>query len=118
VRQLEGNKEGRTDIELPEQQGEHEGGEGMGSKMYELFQEVLDKIQHIVDKLNETGEEDKRNSEDQYKMNIKKLKFSQEYLYSGIILTCHILSWLGPLVARDTTFLATWHLQIQPPYIQ
>jgi hypothetical protein len=32
------------DIELPEQQGENEGGEGMGSKMYELFQEVLDKI--------------------------------------------------------------------------
>ena len=75
--------------------------------MYELFQEGLDKIQHVVDTLNEIGEEDKRNSKDQYKMNIKKLKFSQEYLYSGIILKCHILSWLGPLVARDTTFLAT-----------
>ena len=87
-------------------QSEHEGGKGMGSKTYELFQEVLDKIQHIVDKLNETGEEDKRNSEDHYKMNIKKLKSSQEYLYSGIILTCHIFSRLGPLVARDTTFLS------------
>ena len=118
MRQQEGIRGVGPTLSFQSFQSEHEGGEGIGSKMYDLFQEGLDKIQHIVDTLNEIGEEDKRNSEDQYKMNIKKLKFSQEYLYSGIILTCHILSWLGPLVARDTTFLATWHLQIQPPYIQ